>query len=433
MTLNEAPIYNLRAVIHETGLPADTLRAWERRYGLPMPKRTRGGHRLYSDRDIQVIKWLVRRQAEGLSISRAVGHWNDLISGGADPLGEAAIQAAAMPVQGAPAASTARAFRDLWLQACLAFDEVSAEQTLSQAFAMYAAEDVVIDVIQAAMHEIGEMWQRGEATVQQEHFISSLTARRLDALIEAAPPPVLPEVLVLASPQSELHSLPLQFLHLLLRRGGRRVVFLGTDVPIAQLEQTVGDVRPRLVVMAAQHLTSAAALKEAGAVLQRARIPLGYGGRVFNLVPELRDEIPGSFLGEEIAGGVQAIEELLLHAPAPARRSRQAPAAEARRFREAQPQIEADVQRQLRRHPLPGRYLVIANRYFGEALAAALLLGSVSYLQADIGWVQVLLRGQGIPEAGLREYLLAYGHTIRRVLGQDAAETAGWIERHAAA
>jgi len=76
---------------------------------------------------------------------------------------------------------------------------------------------------------------------------------------------------------------------------------------------------------------------------------------------------------------------------------------------------------------------VIANRYFGEALAAALLLGSVSYLQADIGWVQVLLRGQGIPEAGLREYLLAYGHTIRRVLGQDAAETAGWIERHAAA
>ena len=88
MTLNQAATYNLKAVMHETGLAADTLRAWERRYGLPLPQRTRGGHRLYSERDIHVIKWLMRRQAEGLSISRAVGEWNKLISSGTDPLNE---------------------------------------------------------------------------------------------------------------------------------------------------------------------------------------------------------------------------------------------------------------------------------------------------------------------------------------------------------
>ena len=60
------PAFNLKVVLKETGLAADTLRAWERRYGMPMPQRTPGGHRLYSERDIEVIKWLMARQSEGL-------------------------------------------------------------------------------------------------------------------------------------------------------------------------------------------------------------------------------------------------------------------------------------------------------------------------------------------------------------------------------
>src|SRR5574342_864696 len=80
------PAYNLKVVLKETGLTADTLRAWERRYGLPVPERTPGGHRLYSQRDIETIKWLMKRQAEGLSISRAVDLWNEQLSSGVDPL-----------------------------------------------------------------------------------------------------------------------------------------------------------------------------------------------------------------------------------------------------------------------------------------------------------------------------------------------------------
>jgi DNA-binding transcriptional MerR regulator len=51
------PIYNLKAVVAETGITADALRAWERRYSLPQPGRTEAGHRIYSRRDIDVIKW----------------------------------------------------------------------------------------------------------------------------------------------------------------------------------------------------------------------------------------------------------------------------------------------------------------------------------------------------------------------------------------
>ena len=78
MSISSSPTYNLKVVIQETGIAADTLRAWERRYNLPTPKRSPGGHRLYSKRDIEIVKWLIARQNEGLSISRAVDLWNEL-------------------------------------------------------------------------------------------------------------------------------------------------------------------------------------------------------------------------------------------------------------------------------------------------------------------------------------------------------------------
>ncbi|HMN28091.1 MAG TPA: MerR family transcriptional regulator, partial [Caldilineaceae bacterium] len=75
----DAPVYNLKAVVRETGLKPDTIRAWERRYGLPEPRRTESGHRLYSLNDINMLKWLIARQNEGVSISRAVELWNRLV------------------------------------------------------------------------------------------------------------------------------------------------------------------------------------------------------------------------------------------------------------------------------------------------------------------------------------------------------------------
>src|SRR5512138_2685637 len=119
MPLSQIPIYNLKAVLKETGIAADTLRAWERRYGVPMPQRTPGGHRLYSQRDIHLIKWLLARQAEGLSISRAVKQWNTLIESGEDPLGE--MQDALRARRGSSNEALI-SIREDWLSASLRFD-----------------------------------------------------------------------------------------------------------------------------------------------------------------------------------------------------------------------------------------------------------------------------------------------------------------------
>ena len=56
ITLGPTAVYNIKAVVLETGLKPPTIRAWERRYGLPSPQRTEGGHRQYTQRDIDTLK-----------------------------------------------------------------------------------------------------------------------------------------------------------------------------------------------------------------------------------------------------------------------------------------------------------------------------------------------------------------------------------------
>ena len=92
------------------------------------------------------------------------------------------------------------------MQACLNFDEPRAEQTLTQAFALFPLNSVVLDVLLRGLAEIGEGWYRGEVAVQQEHFASALAVRRLQTLIAASPAPTRAERVVLACPPGEQHT-----------------------------------------------------------------------------------------------------------------------------------------------------------------------------------------------------------------------------------
>jgi DNA-binding transcriptional MerR regulator len=147
-TTNKTPIYNLKAVVRETGLKPDTLRAWERRYSVPTPQRTESGHRLYSQHDIDTLKWLLERQAEGMSISRAIELWRRLEMEGQDPADMVAAPGmhrqseahfSSLSGDHAPLGENGvlPQLREAWIGACLTFDETRAEQLLSQAFALF--------------------------------------------------------------------------------------------------------------------------------------------------------------------------------------------------------------------------------------------------------------------------------------------------------
>ncbi|HQV64387.1 MAG TPA: MerR family transcriptional regulator, partial [Anaerolineales bacterium] len=210
MSISKNPAFNLKAVLQETNIAADTLRAWERRYGLPMPERTEGGHRLYSQYDIETIKWLLARQTEGLSISRAVDLWNEKIASKIDPLAGFA-PSTLTSLQTTPAIYTSPdtnldSLRAQWIQACLSFSETNAEQILNQAFSMFPVEAVCMEVLQKGLSEFGGLWYTNRASVQQEHFASGLAMRRLDSLLGGSPAPTRNQTVLVGCPSNEWHT-----------------------------------------------------------------------------------------------------------------------------------------------------------------------------------------------------------------------------------
>ena len=311
---NRTPIYNMNAMLQETGLSADVVRVWEKRYQLPKPGRSAGGHRLYSQYDIELVKWLRARQLEGLSISRAVELWRERVAGGQDPL--AGVTPEVLPAAETllPADTRIKVLRNHWLDACLSFDGQTAEALLNQAIALYPVETVCTEVLQWGLKSLGDLWYAGKVSVSQEHFTSGMVVNRMEALILAVPQPTREQTVLIGCPAGELHTFPALLLTLLLRRRGWKVINLGANVPADQLVETAQALSPDIVVLVAQTLPSAAALKDTVGLLGQLNIPVAFGGLVFNRVPALRNSIPAWFLGESVSGAVQQITQLASNA-----------------------------------------------------------------------------------------------------------------------
>jgi len=80
------PIYNIKAISRLVGLLPVTLRAWERRYGLPKPSRGAQGYRYYSEYDLKTLLWIKTQMELGLSISRVIENLKRLRKTGKDPI-----------------------------------------------------------------------------------------------------------------------------------------------------------------------------------------------------------------------------------------------------------------------------------------------------------------------------------------------------------
>lgn len=426
-SIRQEALFNLKAVVQQTGLKPDTLRAWERRYGLPQPERSEGGHRLYSQRDIDTVRWLMARQREGLSISRAVELWEQIEESGRDPLVEE-MSLGSQRLEGAPPRLSGESLEDLrksWKSACLAYDERRAEQVMAQAFALYSPEVVAVEMLQRTMAEVGEGWYEGQVTVQQEHFCSELVLRRLEAMVMAAPPPTRTGRILTACPPDESHILGLLLLTLLLRRQGWDVLYLGANVPLEQLEATVATARPDLVILAAQRLHTAATLGQMAGMLQHYHVTVAYGGLIFNREPGLRARIPGHFLGEQLDLAPQQVERLMAgRRPLPGVKPVPETLQEAREhFQERSGRIEADLFRALEDGPLPSQYLALAYRELVASIDGALALGDMDYLGGDVGWVEGLLHGRELGASSLRAFL----EVLRRVATAHLDERGGPI------
>jgi methanogenic corrinoid protein MtbC1 len=287
--LSTTPVFNTKAVALETGVPADTFRAWERRYGVPRPQRSVGGHRLYSERDIAIIRWLRDRTDEGVNISHAILLLTNAL---AAPAGAPADNIAARTIE---------LMTEELLQALTNFDAPQADRILSEAFSIYPLEEVLLDLTQPAMIEIGDRWHRGQINVAIEHFATQFVRRKLAGLLSVFEGIGRRGTILVGCAPGELHDLGALLSSLFLMRRGWHVIYLGPQVPLADLLDTVRSVTPDLVCLSASTFETAAELISVARRLldEFPQVHFGFGGRVFNMNPELRHSVLGSFLGRD--------------------------------------------------------------------------------------------------------------------------------------
>jgi DNA-binding transcriptional MerR regulator len=224
------------ALSKRVGVSPELLRAWERRYGLLRPIRSAGGFRLYSGADEARVQSMQRHLDEGLSAA------------------EAARLAVAEPDRSVPDRGVGKAhFTESAadLSAALArFDEPAAHAALDRLFSAFRLQTVLREVVLPYLAELGRRWERGEASVAQEHFASNLLRGRLLGLARGWADAAGPRA-VLACAPGELHDLPLICFGLALAARGWSITYLGPDTPIATIkEAVVGRERPLVVVSA---------------------------------------------------------------------------------------------------------------------------------------------------------------------------------------
>lgn len=439
MSISKTPTFNIKVVLNKTGIAADTLRAWERRYGLPVPQRTPGRHRLYSEYDIETIKWLMARQEEGLSISRAVDLWNEQIASGIDPLarlgaaplaGRTSLASVSLSGESSTAPdSTLASLRAEWIQACKEFDELAAEQILNQAFSLFPVEAVCMELIQKGLAEIGELWYQNKLSVQQEHFASNLAMRRLDALLSAAPAPTRNENILVGCSAGEWHTFTPLLLALLLRRRGYKVIYLGANVPAERFSETAQQARTDLVLLAAQQLPTAATLQHTAQVLTSKGIPVAYGGRIFSLRPSITNYIPGYFLGNDIASAIDEIEKVLssTNLPRAVKSASQAYTAAYQSFVSKRTKIEAALKEALQPLSISPSDLETGIQFLGDHITAALQLGDMAHVSAEIDWLRMLLESHATHPEQLVHFMDAYARAVDAHINGQGTPIFEWL------
>ena len=323
---SDQPRYTIKNVSAMTGIQPVTLRAWERRYEALSPSRSGNRYRLYSDRDVAVLRWLNSRLLGGISISAAVkelremteqGQWPEAVAGGPQLSGRRA------------AASPAQISRQLY-QTLLRYDEVEAANLVRQSLASFELIVFMQEVLTPALVQIGEAWYRGEIGITAEHYASAFVRGKLLALLQAYPLRKGAPYIMLGGAPNEAHEIGALMMSVLLRSRGYQAEFLGPDLPLDDLADHARYEKPHMIILTATTRDSALNLERMQDKLSRLRpAPLfGYGGFAFVYDPALRTRVPGIFLGETLAAAVEKIAGLL---PPPAGK----PARAARPVRQA--------------------------------------------------------------------------------------------------
>ena len=200
--------------------------------------------------------------------------------------------------------------------ALLAGDEVAAEAAVRKAMdAGLGTAEIDDGIIAPALWLVGDLWERGEISIADEHLATEISTRVVTLQREAVRVAGgrRDHRVMLATPAGEHHVVALRMLDALLREGGYDVLMLGPDVPPNVLADIASRYEPDAICLSSTMAGGSDALFAAIDEIRRRLPQTGFlvGGR--GVAARMRP-LPGVDVAAHVSGAVDAVDALVQRA-----------------------------------------------------------------------------------------------------------------------
>lgn len=262
-----APRYPIRVVARRVGVSEMTLRAWERRYGAVAPARSDGGHRLFSEADVERLTLLRELTVQGIAISTLA----TLTMSALRRLAPVGAAEAAAPAPGRARSSPPR---DQELANCgravVALDGDRLHQILMRLVLERGPLSFIEDVASPLCAWIGDEWRQGRLTEAQEHAASDVLRRVFDFILHTLRRDRRARHVVLTTLAGERHEFGSMMAGIVAAFDGWSCSYLSPDLPAAAIGDAVKRLKARLVAVSI--VASPAAARSAHELLALRRV-----------------------------------------------------------------------------------------------------------------------------------------------------------------
>ena len=247
----QAHQHPMRVVTRRTGLSADLLRAWERRYEVVRPSRSESGRRLYSDADIERLGLLYRATLAGRGIGQLARLSTSELAAlvRRDAEADRAGNGVPTPQPVAPPDDHLADYLGECFRAIERLDAVALEASLRRAVVALPADAFLDALVVPLLEQIGARWREGTLRPVHGHLASAVLRRVLDRVIETAASGGVTPNLVVATPAGQMHEFGAMLAAAAAAAEGWRVTYLGASLPAEDIAAAAVQTRARAVAL----------------------------------------------------------------------------------------------------------------------------------------------------------------------------------------
>ena len=227
--------FSIKELEQLSGIKAHTIRIWEKRHRLIVPKRTETNIRYYSDDDLKKIINVSLLNNHGIKISKIV------------TLSEQEINQQILELS--EEKGDVEIYIDQLVLAMIDLEEEQFDKVLSRLTLKLGFENAILNVVYPFLEKIGILWLTENISPAQEHFITHLIRQKIIVAIDTLQvPSKLSKRAILFLPENEQHEIGLLFYHYIVRQSGIRTYYLGQSVPYRDLKSICEVHKPDLII-----------------------------------------------------------------------------------------------------------------------------------------------------------------------------------------